>query len=189
MKLKSRLDRIERVMGGAALFDGRTVADLAIYGFFDGSSRDRGAPNGVHRLATAVSLGGMIPHLLNKPEQLRRKIEETRRSDEYRAANGFPILLTPERLEAWQDQVARSEEKAARLRQSLGLQAGTSPEELAQTLLRLAEKVGLNPKELAAVEERLRGDSCGQVDGSPRPASRRGRKPPMGCVARVDVSR
>ena len=55
----------------------------------------------------------VVASALCQPGRLRRELEETQKADEYRRERGYPVSLTPDRLQAWEANIDEAERKAA----------------------------------------------------------------------------
>jgi hypothetical protein len=125
MSVKERIERLENSLHTDSPFGPYDLADLALWGYF--GVDDWTVP--IHELEKprvelermAVYAGlGLAVWTLKQPDRLRWELEQTQRTDEWRLEHGYPVAVTPDRLQAWEAEIVEAEREAAELRESLG---------------------------------------------------------------------
>jgi hypothetical protein len=125
MGVKERIERLENSLHTDSPFGPYDLADLALWGYFgvnDGTvprHELEKPPVELERMAVYSGLG-LAVMTLKQPDRLRRELEETQRTDERRREYGYPVAVTPDRLQAWEAEIVVAEREAAELRESIG---------------------------------------------------------------------
>jgi hypothetical protein len=134
MGVKERIERLENSLHTDSPFGPYDVADLALWGYFgvnDGTvprHQPENPPVELEGMAACAGLG-LAVWTLKQPERLRWELEETQRTDEWRREHGYPITVTPDRLQAWEAEIVEAEREAVETRESLGFRMqGFEPE-------------------------------------------------------------
>src|SRR6516162_2016147 len=107
MNLNGRIQRLENELGTRDPWGGFDVRDLSRWGYFDVADgeiprhKKEEPPIGLQKLAAFAGLRA-VHAVLRQPIRLKRELEGTREADKYRQERGYPIVLTPDRLQGWQ---------------------------------------------------------------------------------------
>jgi hypothetical protein len=149
MSLRARIDKLSREFAFGDLFDGCTVEELSINGYFSGEPNERARP-GVKRCAAFQGIM-IIEFNLRRVDIERRVLEETAKTDEFRKTRGWPVVLTPERRREWEARIAEAEQEAAEMKAEYGIADDATDEQIKARLIELGIEAGLTDKELKLI--------------------------------------